>query len=92
VLIDVCELADTLPDEYPVRARTGYVQARVVLGHATAVITLRLCVTCGPEKMTTAPGSVMDSVLKVLRTGCGPKIPAQGMAAEQAAHLGIRPF
>jgi integrase len=68
----------------------GVKQTQVVLGHATAVITLRTYVYLwsGEDDRTR---SVMDSVLAVLRTGCGQATTEIGVVAGQAAWFKIRP-
>ncbi|UGQ14329.1 site-specific integrase [Yinghuangia sp. ASG 101] len=59
-------------------------QVQVVLGHSSAVITLRVYshLWPGDEDRTR---SVMDSVLEILRTGYGPADPAEGVPAGQTA-------
>jgi hypothetical protein len=56
----------------------------VVLGHATAVITLRIYAHLWPGE-DDRTRSVMDSVLGVLRTGCGqPTSEANVLAGQRA--------
>jgi hypothetical protein len=59
-------------------------QVQVVLGHATAVITLRIYAHLWPGE-DDRTRSVMDSVLAVLRTGCGQATTENGVIAGQAA-------
>ncbi|MEU7168790.1 site-specific integrase [Streptomyces morookaense] len=58
-------------------------QVQVVLGHASAVITLRIYAHLWPGE-DDRTRSVMDSVLGVLRTGCGP---VDQTVEETAGHM-----
>jgi hypothetical protein len=60
-------------------------QVQTVLGHANAMITLRTYAHLWPGD-DDRTRSVMDAVLDVLRTGCGPEDSAAGIAADQEAN------
>jgi integrase len=62
----------------------GVEQVQVVLGHATAVITLRIYAHLWPGE-DDRTRSVMDSVLAVLRTGCGQRTDDNSVVAGQVA-------
>jgi integrase len=59
-------------------------QVQVVLGHVTAVITLRIYAHLWPGE-DDRTRAVMDSVLGVLRTGCGQPTAQSDVVAVQAA-------
>lgn len=59
-------------------------QVQVVLGHATAVITLRIYAHLWPGE-DDRTRSVMDSVLAVLRTGCGQRTDDNSVVAGHMA-------